>query len=246
MSVVVGVDLDSAVVAYRPAAGEERSSPVSKASVSELLHASPWRTFRWHYGQRHYSGTYWSSTERDHVIYESRLELANLILADFDPRVRQIKAQPFIFVVEAEGRVRRHIVDYLWATAEGPEVVDVVRAERMSDAKIQFLQAWTQQVVEFMGWTYRVVNEPDPIRLGNLRFLAGYRREWLMRQEILGEIRSAPERFAGRTLAECELELAEYPKQFVRPALMHLLWSHEFGADLDRPIGPTSVLEALR
>lgn len=28
---------------------------------------------RWHKGQRHYSGTYWSATERGHVIYESRL-----------------------------------------------------------------------------------------------------------------------------------------------------------------------------
>jgi hypothetical protein len=46
---------------------------VTPALFQDVL---PWRTFRWHYGQRHYSGTYWSSTVGRHVIYESRLELA--------------------------------------------------------------------------------------------------------------------------------------------------------------------------
>ena len=43
----------------------------------------------------HYSGTYWSATERGHVIYESRLELARLLFADFDASVNRIFAQPF-------------------------------------------------------------------------------------------------------------------------------------------------------
>ena len=104
MSVTVRVDLESAVVSYRPAAGEERSSLARKVSSELLLRAAPWRTFRWYFGQRHYSGTYWSSTQGDHVIYESRLELANLLLADFDSRVRQIVAQPFMFRAEVQDR----------------------------------------------------------------------------------------------------------------------------------------------
>ena len=80
---------------YRPAAGEERSTPAAKVSLEALLRASPWRTFRSYSGQLHYPGTYWSSTQRGHVIYESRLELANLLLADYDQGVREISAQPF-------------------------------------------------------------------------------------------------------------------------------------------------------
>ena len=91
---VVTIDLSSAAIAYRPAAGEQRCVLASDASPTALFRAAPWRTFRWYFGQRHYSGTYWSATERDHVIYESRLELANLILADFDPTVHHIVAQP--------------------------------------------------------------------------------------------------------------------------------------------------------
>ncbi|GHE99428.1 hypothetical protein GCM10014715_64570 [Streptomyces spiralis] len=48
------------------------------------------RTFHWRKGQRHYPGTYWSYTTRSHVIYESRLELARLLCADFEPSVHGI------------------------------------------------------------------------------------------------------------------------------------------------------------
>ncbi|MFI9567846.1 TnsA-like heteromeric transposase endonuclease subunit [Streptomyces phaeoluteigriseus] len=81
-----------------------------------LQTAHPWRTFRWYRDQKHYSGTYWSATMRDHVIYESRLELSRLLFADFDPSVRAIVAQPFLLQTVLEARVRRHIPDYLLFT----------------------------------------------------------------------------------------------------------------------------------
>ena len=118
--VQVDVDLGSAVVAYRPAAGEERSSPAQRISPTELFHAAPWRTFRWYFGQRHFSGTYWSSTQHDHVIYESRLELATLLFADYDPAVRRIVAQPFMLRADVDGQSRKHIPDYL---SGGPPMV---------------------------------------------------------------------------------------------------------------------------
>ena len=212
MSVTVRVDLDSAVVSYRPAAGEERSSLARQVSSEVLLRAAPWRRFRWYFGQRHYSGTYWSSTRGDHVIYESRLELADLLLADFDSQVRQIVAQPFMFRAEVQGQVRKHIVDYLWGTDDGPVVVDVVRAERMSHPGIALLCAWTRLIVESLGWSYLVVNEPVPVQFGNVRFLAGYRREWLIDQEILADICSRPDRFAGVSIAEAETSRLRAPE----------------------------------
>ncbi len=53
---------------------------------------------------------------RDHVIYESRLELSRLLFADFDPSVPAIVAQPFLLQTVLEARVRRHIPDYLLFT----------------------------------------------------------------------------------------------------------------------------------
>ncbi|BCO38939.1 hypothetical protein MINTM001_00780 [Mycobacterium paraintracellulare] len=243
MSIGVDVDLGSAVVKYRPAASEERSIAASKVAPNVLFCAAPWRTFRWHFGQRHYSGTYWCATQRDHVIYESRLELANLLLADFDPTVRRIVAQPFVLSAEVNGKSRRHILDYLFDTDVGPVVVDVVRSERMIQPEVLLLCAWTRVIVESVGWTYRVVNEPPRIRLGNVRFLAGYRRDWLINQSALDEIRCRLGRFVGMAIADAEQTIRGYPWPLVRPALMHLLWRHECRVDLEVPLRPSSVLE---
>lgn len=243
MSFECGVELNTATVAYRPAAGEERSVSAEKVSPAALFQAAPWRTFRWYFGQRHYSGTYWSATERDHVIYESRLELANLLLADFDPAVHHIVAQPFSLCAVVDGQARKHVPDYLWGSDSGPVVVDVVRAERMAQPKVAVLCTWTRRIIESLGWSYLVVHEPHRIRLSNVRFLAGYRREWLINQSIVGEIRCRIGQFAGMSIADAEQMVEGYPRQLVRPAFMHLLWCHECRVDLDVPLRPSTVLE---
>jgi hypothetical protein len=49
-------------------------------------------------------GIYWCATEQGHVIYESRLELARLVFADFDWRVNHIVAQRFLLRADIDGR----------------------------------------------------------------------------------------------------------------------------------------------
>ncbi len=239
----VRVDLSSAVVAYRPAAGEERSVLAREVKAEALFDGYPWRTFRSYDKQKHYSGTYWSSTLSDHVIYESRLELANLVIADFDTRVKRIAAQPFMLTAVINDQTRAHILDYLWGTDEQPVVVDVVRRERLRHDAVQLLCAWTRVIIESRGWTYQVVSEPDSTYMANVRFLAGYRRGCLVNQDVLVELRARRERICGRSIAEVEASLPGYPKPLIRSALMHLLWCHEFGADLTQPLRPATVME---
>lgn len=82
---------ESAVVKFRSGSdGSELCRPWSAVSSDALREAASWRTFRWYKGQKHYSGTYWSATCTGHVIYESRLELARLLMADFDRSVSWI------------------------------------------------------------------------------------------------------------------------------------------------------------
>ncbi|GAA2232048.1 hypothetical protein GCM10010360_65170 [Streptomyces nogalater] len=86
------------------------------APVEMLYAAEPWRTFRWYMGQKHYSGSYWSSTQSDHVIYEPRLELSRLLylmatttgplVVDVKPRHRVARAEhafAFAWTREAVG-----------------------------------------------------------------------------------------------------------------------------------------------
>ena len=97
----------------------------ASATADFLSQAAPWRTFRWRDGQRHYSGTYWSATNRDHVIYESRLELARLLFADYDTTVKHVIAQPFFLRAKVNRRIRRHVPDFLLFADGLPRVVDV-------------------------------------------------------------------------------------------------------------------------
>ena len=239
----VKVDLSSAVVAYRPAAGEERSLLAHEVKPRALFNSYPWRTFRSYDKQRHYSGTYWSSTLGDHVIFESRLELANLMIADFAADVKRIAAQPFMLTAKVNERTCTHILDYFWGSDEQPTVVDVVWRERLERDAAQFLCVWTRAIIESLGWTYTVVSEPDPTYLANIRFLAGYRRGWLVDQEVLAELRVRKGQLGDRSIAEAEASLTACPKPLVRPALMHLLWCHELVADLTQPLRPATVLE---
>lgn len=224
----------------RPADGSEVSLPWERATTEVLASAAPWRTFRWYDGQRHFSGTYWSATERGHVIYESRLELARLLFADFDASVNRIIAQPFLLRAQVKAGVRRHVPDFLLLSGAGPTVVDVKPRGRLPKPKVSFTLAWTRELIEGRGWRYEVWSEPPEAELSNLRFLAGFRRGWLFNTRLLDELRAND--FEGVSLGEACRGLPHWPEPLVRPAVFHLLWTQWFTVDLTRPLSASHVL----
>jgi hypothetical protein len=158
--------------------------------------------------------------------------------------VHHIVAQPFQLTASVDEQERRHIPDYLWDNDGEPVVVDVVRTERMTDPRIVRLCAWTKLVVESMGWSYLVVNEPPKIRLANVRFLAGYRREWLMNQDVLVQLRCRRGDLVGRSIASAEELIRGRSRPLVRAALLSMLWRHELEVNLDLQLSPSTVLES--
>ncbi|MGW0825470.1 TnsA-like heteromeric transposase endonuclease subunit [Streptomyces sp. NPDC002845] len=210
------------------------------ASKDLLASAAPWRVFRWHRGQKHYSGTYWSATMHDHVIYESRLELARLLFADFDRSVHGIVAQPFLLQTVLEGKVRKHIPDYLLFTDQVPVIVDVKPLHRLSRPEVAFTFDWTRQAVEARGWKYEVWSEPPTVELENVRFLAGYRRDWLFSAALLEDLRGID--LDGVPLGRAAACLPCQPGPQVRSAIHHLLWTQSLVTDLDQPLGPSCTL----
>ena len=209
-------------------------------SIDLLRSAAPWRTFRWYRGQNHYSGSYWSATTRDHVIYESRLELARLLFADFDPLVRGIVAQPFLMKSVGTGEIRKHIPDYLLITGQGPVLVDVKPYWRLTRPEVASTFSWTRQAVESRGWRYEVWSEPAVVELENLRFLAGYRWDRLFPSDLLEELRQAD--LDGTALGDVPRVLPHQPEFCVRAAVCHLLWSHDLRTDLSRPLSASALL----
>ena len=213
-----------------------------------MLAGLPVREFRSYKGRLHYSGWYWSSTLARLVVYESRLELARIMLADFDPSVTGIAAQPFLLTGPDQGRTRRHVPDLLLMSADGGvTVVDVKAASRMGDPGVREQFAWTRRVCGERGWVFEAWSGADPRLLANVRFLAGYRREALIETGLIPAVLDAA---AGQSSAGAiERALSRrYPPVLVRTVVLHLLWAGRLQADLTRPLSaetPVWPMEAM-
>jgi hypothetical protein len=223
-----------ATVSFRTESGATEGESWTVVDSAVLSRTVPWRTFRSYKGQRHYSGVYWSATMRDHVVYESRLELARLMFADFDQAVRRILAQPFLLKVKVDGKVRKHIPDYFLVTDRGPVVVDVKPEHLLVKPIVAYTFAWTRRLVEARGWQYEVWSGAPSPELENLRFLAGYRRPWLFEAALLNEVRDAA--VDGRTFGEVVGGLDGCDPARARAAVLHLLWLGELKTDLSLPL----------
>ncbi|MGW8884618.1 TnsA-like heteromeric transposase endonuclease subunit [Streptomyces sp. NPDC055749] len=206
--------------------------------------AAPWRSFRWYQGQKHYSGTYWSSTMRGHVVYESRLELARLLYADFDHLVLHIAAQPFLLKAVVGGEMRRHVPDFLLVTTRGPVIVDVKPHSHVRSLLSRAAASgWTRELAEARGWRYALWSQPPPAELSNLRFLAGYRRSQLFNPDLIDIIRGAD--LEGVTLGQTARPIPQFPEPQVRAGMFHFLWTHRLVTDLAAPLGPSHTLKRL-
>ncbi|NGO08432.1 TnsA-like heteromeric transposase endonuclease subunit [Streptomyces sp. HC44] len=229
------------MLSFREATGRTREDVDWFSVQADVLRAAaPWRTFRWYKGQKHYSGTYWSSTMGDEVIYESRLELARLLYADFNRAVTSIVSQPFLLRAEVEGKKRAHVPDFLLLTTSGPVIVDVKPTSRLDVPDVARTLAWSREAVERRGWTYEVWSEPPEDELANIRFLAGRRRVSLFDPTLLDVMLAAE--FDGVSIAEAISSVPDYPEARVRACLLHLMWRKRWVTSMLRPLGDRNVL----
>jgi hypothetical protein len=218
------------------------SVALDQVRLRDFAGSVPWRRWRSHHGQAHLSGSYWAATTGGHMVYESRLELARLLLADFDPQVSQIWAQPCRLVAAVGGMEHRHVPDFLLASPTGEvTVVNVKPAYRLSDPKVAEALAWPGELFTGHGWRYEVWSGCDAVVLDNVRFLAGYRRPGIVADEVMAlawrEVRD------GETLGAGERRLAgDTPGWSVRPALLALLWRHRLSTDLTRILSGDSIV----
>jgi len=213
---------------------------LDQAVLAELAGSLPVREFRWHKGQRHYSGWYWSSTMNGLVVYESRLELARIMLADFDLNVTAIAGQPFRLIGTDGTRIRRHVPDILLMTADGGAVVvDVKSPHKRDDLDVRAVMQWTRDTVGLRGWGFEEWYGAVPDLLANVRFLAGYRRRAVIDESLIPVVRDAAD--MPVTITDLERSVA-VGSVVVRPVILHLLWTGALVADLDRPLDGLSVV----
>jgi hypothetical protein len=217
------MDLSTVQLSFKEASGAVQQSRLDVARAEVLTAGRPWRVFRWHRGQAHYSGWHRSATMGRHVVYESRLELARLLLADFDGQVAAIAAQPFLVTAPAEdGRSRRHVPDFLLVDRGGlVTVVSVKPADRLGDPKVARSLEWAGTVYASRGWRHEIWSQAPPAVLANVRSLAAYRHQ----ARVSADLAAWVDGRTGAPVSVAGLEAA-WPEQAagIRSAALHLLW----------------------
>lgn len=227
---------------FRRDVGDEVGCGLDRLPIDDVLAGRPVRDFRWYKGRRFYSGWYWAATTGGLVAYESRLELARILLADFDPTVTGIAAQPFQLVGRDGDVLRRHVPDLLLRHTSGEVVVvDVKPAHRVDDPAVAAVFEWTARVLASRGWRLEVWSGAAEPLLANVGFLAGYRRPEVVDQELVATLLSA---LPGRSTIGALERSVDAPAAVVRPVVLHLLWAGRLRTDLTRPLTASSVVTA--
>jgi hypothetical protein len=238
-----GTGVPDPLVSLRMPDGSEVCRPLRDVRAGQVAEAVPWRKARSARGQAHYPGDYWSATTGSHVVYESLLELGRLLIADFDPGVVAIAAQPFLLQAGVGGRARRHVPDiFLVHADQSATLVNVKPARRLADPGVAEALDWPGQLARGHGWGYEIWSGEDPVYLANLRFLAGYRRSWLVPGSLADEVLAGVR--PGDTFTTLTGRAGrDHPPAAARAAALRLLWEQRLLTDLRRCLGGDSVLE---
>jgi len=120
-------------------------------------------------------------------------------------------------------------------------IVNVKPAERLADERVADALGWAARVFCERGWEHEAWSGTSAQLLANVRFLAGYRRTWLI--EPVSGVEAIWPAGAVLTIAAAESALSDAGVLEPRPVVLGLLWSGRLRADLRRPLAGDSELE---
>ncbi|ACY23839.1 hypothetical protein Gbro_4718 [Gordonia bronchialis DSM 43247] len=228
-------------VRYIPAGGAEATKPlldVDPMCVDGGRMARPIPKYK---GRKNYSGHDALTTGGRVVEFESRLEHARIMIADFDPTVTAINSQVMELVFRPpNGKPRKHFPDLLLLGADGPTVVDVTSETRLYNPKRVETYTWTGAALRGAGWRYEVWCGADPIVMANLSLLSGYRRESVVDPAIVA---AATSHGRSSTMEDLVAHLsADFPSMFVKAAVRHCMWRSIYRFDMSEPLESSTWL----
>ncbi|MFF7459391.1 TnsA-like heteromeric transposase endonuclease subunit [Kitasatospora sp. NPDC008115] len=188
-------------------------------------------------GKRWGPGWWWSATTGGHVAHGSAATVVQLMLLDRDPRVVAMAGRPVRVLwrdPQERGAVRSWVPQVFARYADGTGLLaDCPGSPGAGGVAAQRAAAAVGEACARVGWVYRRLRVPDPVVVGNVRWLAGYRHP----------------RFRGaRQVEEAVMEAFACPRPLVEgvravgnplvvlPVVYHALWAHRLRAPLERPL----------
>ncbi len=107
------------------------------------------------------------------------------------------------------------------------------------DARSAAKFAATRAACEAVGWGYRVVGEVEPVRMVNVRWMAGYRHpRHGVDEELVARLLAL---FSVSSPLVTQAALLGDPIA-VLPAVSHLLWVGRLTTDLSRPLSDAMLM----
>lgn len=188
------------------------------------------------------SGAYWSSTMRDLVFYESRLERETIMSADFDPDVVEIVSQPFRLRAVVDGKCRLHTPDYALLRFDGSiEVINCKPRAQLLKPRVVELHGWVGRVLGQAGIVHRVASELPAERLANLVSIAHLRNpRWLdgLPLDMVAAVCAEP-----KPIRDVLSSLGgQVPAPVALICIRALLWHRVLETDLDRLLSHDSIV----
>lgn len=214
---------------------------VSDAHLLDFIGFESVRSIPSYKGQVGLPGLYWFAALDRLIPYESRLEMLNLMLLDFDVDCVDVLPQPMALRFQLDdGSTPWHVPDFLVSLAGGRFLLVDVKPRHQAErpkhlATFSLTQVWCDQ----LGWDYRVLSEPGDVYMRNLRWLSGFRRRPVNFDSNAGELLEAVgggARAVGSLLAGFE-----HPS-LVRPVLFHLLWRQLLAFDLNLALEDSTLV----
>lgn len=241
---------DETLIEYRDPEGARCTTQIHADVLvaTRFESAEPIREIPSWQGKNVYEGSYWSSTVRHHVRFESFLEREWLMSADFDPNTLAVQWQPFLLRWPRGTRGHRsHVPDFFARLSNGDGlVVDVKRPDRLSDERVRQQFDLTREVCAAVGWRYEVFTGLDDVLRENLNFLAGFRQDRYSPEPKTRE--AFAEVFDGGTSIEFGVALLRrrygLDEWTIQGSLWHEIWSGTLRGDLTTPLAGTSELVA--
>lgn len=186
-------------------------------------------------------GLYWFAALDRLIPYESRLEMLNLMLLDFDVDCVDVLPQPLALHFHLyDGSTPWHVPDFLVSLPGGRFLlVDVKPRHQAEKPKHQATFSLTQAWCHRLGWDYRVLSEPEEVYMRNLRWLSGFRRRPVDFDAYADELLEAVgggARPVGSLLAGFE-----HPG-LVRPVLFHLLWRQVVAFEMNSALEDSTLV----
>ena len=208
--------------------------PWPELSVELVNSAEPWRQVRHYHGQLHFPGWFWSERIGRRLMYESRLELARLLVADADPHLLDVREQVFFLTLNfSDGSVIRHIPDFFICTEnQRPRLVNVKPSGWEKEEKFRKTFDALNSLCAEQGWSYETWTGEKRSYLENLRWLSGYRRRSVIPatdEEIRSTLELVTDPMAIQVL---ERQARDIGVDQPRTVVMHMLWNSTIQANL--------------